>query len=912
MRTGVRMLYAPTRRPMASGGGDARALPFRRFAIASKVAMTAVPWAVLIAGLLALSDVGTALVTGLRMSAELQRIETARETAARLVRYGAARDVARSRKAMAQMEGAASSPARIDDGSLPALYRRLRRDRAQLDDLTGLSRWLTRLGRESDGDALARAAETFREAETQRRLLGRLGAALARQPLGAGPEAGGAGAVDQIVRELDQVRQHLAAAEGQQRETLAAVSESLQRLKQQLALAWTLVLGGLGAVLTVRVARYLRRTVMSLREAIEEVAGGNYGFRLQAPATDDLGMVVSAFNRMTSNFLESDRLARDKTNDLAKALRDLENIMETIPDIICILNLRGALDLWNRNLEARTQRPTEALNGVRLFELFVPEDQPVIENAIRQAFRVGRFEVEGSLASADGSVSTYHWTGAVLENEQGHLVGLTVSGRDISERKALEGQLAHQAFHDPLTTLPNRALFLDRLQHAVARLTRDGRHFAVLFVDLDRFKVINDSLGHDVGDRLLIDVSRRLQSCVRPGDTVARLGGDEFGMLLEDIDTPAPAQLVADRIADTLQHPFDLEGREVFVTASIGLALTEAGDLRPESILRDADMAMYHAKSNGKARCEVFDKGMSERAVAQLELEIDLRGALARRDFTLHYQPIVDLATGRVTEMEALIRWDHPARGLLPPGDFITITEVTGLIVPVGNWVLMEACRQMREWQRLFPSLAVSVNLSARQLQEASLYRDVAEALRESGLHPSSLKLEITESVLMADASAALSKLRALKELGVLIAIDDFGTGYSSFSYLNRFPVNTLKVDKSFIHPLVEAPDNVAIVRAIVTLAASLNLSVTAEGIETDAQLQELRALGCQRGQGFYFARALPAETISTLMQKAARQAGGVGDPLRSVLSTEALLHASKVHAAVETLAPRPASLARP
>jgi diguanylate cyclase (GGDEF)-like protein/PAS domain S-box-containing protein len=872
--------------------GDTRGvLPFNRLAIASKVALTLAPWALLIVGLLALNDVGRAFVTGLRMSPELQRIEAAREATARLIRAGIMRDGAASRKALTLLDGAASSPVGDDAASLRAAYRRLRNDRARLEDLAGLGQWLSRVGRTADGQALARTVEVFHDVETQRRLVTRLGTSLTRQLTVGGREPGGQGGVEPIVRELDLARQHLATAEAEQREALAAVSESLQELKQHVALVWAILLGGLGIALTIRVARYLRRVVTSLREAIDEVAGGNYGYRMQLAATDDLALVVSAFNRMASNFRESDRQARDKTNDLAKALRDLENIMETIPDIICILNLRGALDLWNRKLELRTQRQTDALNGVRLYELFVPEDRPVIEEAIRQAFRVGRFEVEGSLKAADGTVSTYHWTGAVLENEHGHLVGLTVSGRDISERKALEDQLAHQAFHDPLTTLPNRALFLDRLQHAVARLTRDGRHFAVLFVDLDRFKVINDSLGHGVGDRLLIDVSRRLQSCVRPGDTVARLGGDEFGMLLEEIDTPAPAQAVADRIADALQHPFDLEGREVFITASVGLALTEAGDLRPESILRDADMAMYRAKSNGKARCEVFDKGMSERAVAQLELEIDLRSALARHDFTLYYQPIIDLTTGRVIEMEALIRWAHPARGLLPPGEFITITEVTGLIVPVGKWVLMEACRQMREWQRLVPSLTVSVNLSARQLQEASLYRDVAEALRESGLHPSALKLEITESVLMADPSAALSKLRALKELGVLIAIDDFGTGYSSFSYLNQFPVNTLKVDKSFIHPLAEAPDNAAIVRAIVTLATSLNLSVTAEGIETQAQLQTLRGLGCARGQGYYFARALAADTLSALMQKAARETTGGDDPLRSVLRTDALLH---------------------
>jgi PAS domain-containing protein len=354
------------------GTGEARR-------IAIKVALTLTPWGLLIAGLLVLNDLGMTLGAGLRMSAELQRIETAHETAARLVSYGATRDLARSRKVVALLEGAGSSPTAIDDGSLRAMHRRLRDDRARPDDLAALGQVLTRIGRTADGQALARAAEAFHDAEAQRRLLARLGPALTRQLLGGGRDSGNPAVLDQLVRDLEQVRQRLTTAEGQQRETLVAASESLQQLKQQLVLVWTILLGGLGAALTIRVARYLRQVVMSLEEAIDEVAGGNYGFRLETTAMDDLGMVASAFNRMTGNFRDADRQARDKTNDLAKALRDLENIMETIPDIICILNLRGALDLWNRNLEIRTKRSTDALSGVRLFELFVPDEQPIIE-----------------------------------------------------------------------------------------------------------------------------------------------------------------------------------------------------------------------------------------------------------------------------------------------------------------------------------------------------------------------------------------------------------------------------------------------------------------------------------------------------------------------------------------------------
>jgi len=434
--------------------------------------------------------------------------------------------------------------------------------------------------------------------------------------------------------------------------------------------------------------------------------------------------------------------------------------------------------------------------------------------------------------------------------------------------KRLE-QLTRQAFRDALTGLPNRALFMDRLTHGLTRARRRHEHVAVLFLDLDRFKVINDTLGHTVGDQLLVEVSNRLGSSLRPGDTVARLGGDEFGLLLEDVADAETAEAVALRIEAELAKPLHFEGREVFVTASIGIALSSERLGTPEEVLRDADLAMYHAKAKGKARHELFDGNMSAPALDRMDLEMDLRAAIARQEFRLHYQPIFRLDTGRVSEVEALIRWQHEKRGLLQPDAFIGLTEETGLIVPIGQWVLSEACRQARAWQIEFPRnppLVMSVNLSAKQFQNPKLVEEITDALNLSGLEPACLKLEITESVVMQDAPATLAKLRELKELGVRLAIDDFGTGYSSLGYLKRFPVDTLKIDRSFVKGLSHEGGDSAIVRAVVTVAKSLNMDVTAEGIETDQQRIELKTLGCDQGQGFLFARPSAPEHLRPLL----------------------------------------------
>ncbi len=449
------------------------------------------------------------------------------------------------------------------------------------------------------------------------------------------------------------------------------------------------------------------------------------------------------------------------------------------------------------------------------------------------------------------------------------IVGIYGIAKDETNRRALEEQLAHQAFHDSLTHLPNRMLFLDRLQHALIRTERSHSTLAVLFLDLDNFKVINDSLGHEVGDQLLIHVANRLRATMRSGDTAARLGGDEFILLLEDMQSVAEAELVAQRVHDILKEPFIVHEREIFVTPSIGIALSSSPDDRPDDLLRNADVAMYRAKRNGRACYEIFDPSMHALALQRLELERDLRQAIEREEFFTRYQPKLDLATGRIVEMEALIRWEHPDRGVILPGDFIPLAEETGLVVPIGRWVLLQACLQMRDWCTRFPldaPEAVSVNLSAVQLRMPKLAQDIEAVLAETGLEPSQLCLEITESVVMDNADQAMETLARLKETGVRLAIDDFGTGYSSLSYLKRFPVDTLKIDRSFVYELDGADENAVIVGVTIRLAHALGMRVVAEGVETQDQLDHLRELGCDLAQGYHIARPLAAELITELI----------------------------------------------
>jgi diguanylate cyclase (GGDEF)-like protein len=449
--------------------------------------------------------------------------------------------------------------------------------------------------------------------------------------------------------------------------------------------------------------------------------------------------------------------------------------------------------------------------------------------------------------------------------------GVVINSWDVTERKALEQQLQHQAFHDLLTGLPNRALFMDRLERAFVRVNRRGTKVAVLFMDLDNFKVINDSLGHEVGDQLLVAVAERLKTCLRPEDTAARLGGDEFTILVEDVTGVGDVAQIAERIAEKLQPPFALQDQEVFATVSTGIALNSTAQEQAADLLRHADLAMYRAKRRGKARYEVFEPSMDAKALERLILETGLRRALVRQQFRVYYQPIVALENGKVAGVEALVRWEHPQRGLLLPEEFLSVAEETGLIVRIGQWVLREAGKQARIWQERYlstPPLTISVNLSPRQFIHPEL---VAEVLDESEIDPASLQLEITEGAMISNGTYSADRtLRNLKRTGVQLAIDDFGLGYSSLSYLKRFPVDFLKIDRSFIAGLAREPNGVAkdteITKAMIELTHALGLRVIAEGVETSEQLAQLRNMTCDFAQGNYFSEPLPSEELEVIL----------------------------------------------
>jgi len=441
---------------------------------------------------------------------------------------------------------------------------------------------------------------------------------------------------------------------------------------------------------------------------------------------------------------------------------------------------------------------------------------------------------------------------------------------NITERKQIEEKLLHDAFHDVLTGLPNRAFLNQRLEYTIRRAKRhDDYLFAVLFIDLDRFKVVNDSLGHAVGDKLLIEIANLLERSVRNIDTVARLGGDEFVILLDALKDVQDVIIIAQRIAENLRSPFQIAGQEVFTSASIGIALSNSNYEQAADILRDADIAMYRAKDLGKGRYQLFDKAMHAHALRIMQLETDMRKALERQEFILHYQPIISLKTGAIVGFEALVRWQHSEEGLISPSEFIPLAEETGLIIPLEQWILSEACRQMQVWQREFPhtkDFKMSVNISTKQLKEGEIIKVIERVLQETNINSKNLKLEITESLFIENTEVANLILLQLRERNIDLSIDDFGTGYSSLSYLHRFPVNTLKIDRSFVSLLNSRNENSEIVRAIVTLAHILGMDVVAEGIETASQLIQLKELGCEQGQGFYFAKALDKQAATALI----------------------------------------------
>ncbi|HEX8069035.1 MAG TPA: EAL domain-containing protein [Pyrinomonadaceae bacterium] len=525
----------------------------------------------------------------------------------------------------------------------------------------------------------------------------------------------------------------------------------------------------------------------------------------------------------------------------------------------------------NPSLSASVGYTEEELLALNFQTLTHKSDLPALLSSVTRLLegQLPAYQAEHRFMHRHGHEVWMHLGSSLVLDGQGQPLHLLFQLQDVTDRKRAEERLLHDALHDVLTGLPNRALFMDHLKLAIQRAKRTpGRLFAALFLDLDRFKIVNDSLGHMVGDQLLVGIARRLETCLRPGDTVARLGGDEFTVLLEELTDMSDAIQITQRIQQELSMPFNLGGHEVFTTVSIGIAPSLTGYDRAEDLLRDADTAMYRAKMSGKNRHVVFDKAMHDRAVNLLQMETDLRRAIEREEFCLHYQPIVALTDGHVTGFEALVRWQHPQRGFISPMDFIPVAEETGLIVPLGRWVMREACRQARRWHELLPAaarFAVSINLSSKQLAQNGFVEQVAAVLEETGVPAHRLKLEITESMVIENTDTTVELLTQLRALGVALAIDDFGTGYSSLSYLHRFPIDTLKIDRSFVSQM-HKPENAEIVRTIITLARSLEMDVVAEGVETAAQLAQLRALGCDYAQGFLFARPLAVPAADELV----------------------------------------------
>lgn len=564
-------------------------------------------------------------------------------------------------------------------------------------------------------------------------------------------------------------------------------------------------------------------------------------------------------------------------------------ISENAADMIAVVDVHGHR-LYNSPAYHRILGYTQKeLQSTSAIEQVHPEDQQRIVAAAEESRRTGVGKrLEYRIRHKRGHWVVLESTASVIRNEKGEAEKFVIVNRDVTERRQAQEKLEHNAMHDALTDLPNRRLFLSRLQRAFERARRDpGYMFAVLFIDLDGFKVFNDTMGHGVGDELIIEIGRRLAACTRFEDAVARptlkgndtspideeilarMGGDEFTVLVGSIHKPADALRVARRIQEALALPLRIEDREVFTSASIGIALSTTHHEHAELLLRDADLAMYRAKALGKGRCEFFDQQMHTEVSKQLDLETDLRHAVEQEAFRVHYQPIIDLSSGTIVGFESLVRWQRSANNLVFPDSFISTMEDTGLVVPLGEWVLHQACRHARAWQEKFPSrppLSVTVNISPRQFASTDLVATVSSVIEETGLDPSRLHLEITETVAMADPHRTESILLQLKRLGLSISIDDFGTGYSSLSRLRRFPVDALKIDRSFVTHMHSDEEAREIVRLIIEFAHTVNLKVIAEGIESTVHRDQLKDLGCEFGQGYLFSRPVDREAAEKLL----------------------------------------------
>ena len=569
--------------------------------------------------------------------------------------------------------------------------------------------------------------------------------------------------------------------------------------------------------------------------------------------------------------LESNALTQELHRAASEAR--FRSLVQRAHDLITVLDSNSMVIYQSPSIEHALGYTPEEVLGTRFDRLLVPTENTRLIRLLADGPGHGEGEaevIECTLRHANGSVRHFEILHTNLIEDEA-VSGIVLNGRDISERKAFEAQLEHQAFHDPVTKLANRALFNERVRHALARARREHFQLAVIFLDLDDFKTINDSLGHAAGDRVLLEVAKRLATSIRVSDTAARFGGDEFAILLEDTTGPQEAADVAERIVELLKMPLRLDQKEIIVQASLGISVVNYDStLDADELIRNADAAMYIAKRDGKNAYRLFEPAMHQDVLSRLELRADLQRALVNNEFELFYQPVMRLKDGSVCGVEALVRWRHPERGLVPPVEFIPFAEETGLIVPIGRWVLREGCRQAKALQdqvRSDPPLTMNINISVNQLHHSDIVADVRDALAESKLDPASLTLEITETVMMNNTDLSEERLAELKELGVSIALDDFGTGYSSLGYLDRFPVDVIKMDRSFLSSGA-SPVNSGLATAVIGLGKTFELAVVAEGIEFQEQWSALRALGCELGQGFYFAKPMDSSTTVEYLQR--------------------------------------------
>ena len=642
---------------------------------------------------------------------------------------------------------------------------------------------------------------------------------------------------------------------------------------------WLLIISGaagavLGLATSVFVTRSIIKPLSSLEETAVAISQGDLEARAQATGPSELAYLGSALNQMTDSLLDA-----SKRQELEEALKESEeryrDLYENAPNCDFTADLQGTIQMVNKTAVELLGYARDDLIGRSVLDLYA--DTLAGKDKARwlnQRLRSGE-EVDGEeleMRRADGATIWVSLTVRLIRNRQGQLLGRRGVVMDITARKQAEETIKHMAYHDSLTDLPNRALFEDRLDVTLAQAHRKKQTGAVLFLDLDRFKVVNDTVGHAVGDQLLQSVAERLKGLVREGDTVARVGGDEFTLLLTEVERTEEVVGVAGRVLDALRQPWLLNGHEFRITASIGIAMFPNDGEDADSLLRNADTAMYRAKDQGRDNYMLYTPKMNTMIAERLALENSLRHGLERGELLVYYQPQVDIASGRIVGMEALVRWQHPERGLVSPGEFIPLAEETGLIVPLGAWVMRTACAQNKAWQAAgIPPMRVAVNLSARQFQQRNLTEMVDEVLKETDLEARWLQLEITEGVAMQDVESNIAVLRELRQTGVQIAIDEFGTGHSSLSYLSRLPIDVVKIDQSFIQDLTTDPNGAAIARSIIVMAHNLKLRVIAEGVETEEQLEFLKKRRCDEMQGYLFSKPAPAEAFDEMLRRGGR-----------------------------------------